>query len=276
MSFKNALLTALGLAGLSLLPAVPAESTTPRLFNDCAADGPCPTMVAIAGGTFRMGSPDGEVGRYSDEGPQRSVQIRSFAIGLQEVTFAQWEACVSGGACRENMKPDDNGWGRGEQPVVNVSWTDATAYVQWLSRKTGHHYRLPTEAEWEYAARGGAEGPFPWGEAAPSCSAASGHAANFKGCGLGRAMPVGTFGDSGIYGLQDAVGNVWEWVEDCYSVTGRPIDGAAFVAPDCPLRVTRGGSWDVDPRDLRVANRFKIEPTFRSPHLGFRVARDLP
>lgn len=273
---RTCLLFGLSIAAMVLPQAAAGEIQPSPPFSDCPETDHCPTMVIVPGGDFRMGSPDTESGRYPDEGPQRSVRVQSFAIGVQEVTFDQWRACVVGGGCRENPDPDNNGWGRGAQPVINVSWLDAQAYVGWLGRRTGLNYRLPTEAEWEYAARGGSEGPFPWGTAAPTCDRPALTSANFRGCGLGRAAPVGSFGGVSEFGLQDALGNVWEWVQDCYSVSGLPVDGSAFEGADCPLRVTRGGSWDVTPRDLRLANRFKIEPVFRSPHLGFRVARDLP
>src|SRR5262245_13032189 len=120
-----------------------------RTFRDCAA---CPDMVVVPAGSFTMGSPESEIGRGSNEGPQRKVTMRSFAIGKYELTFAQWDACAAEGGCAH--KPGDETWGRGRRPAINVSWHDARELVAWLSRKTGKAYRLPTEAEWEYAARG--------------------------------------------------------------------------------------------------------------------------
>ncbi|MBM3566607.1 MAG: formylglycine-generating enzyme family protein, partial [Alphaproteobacteria bacterium] len=117
-------------------------------FRDCAE---CPIMVRIPAGQFTMGSPAGEQGRESVESPQRVVNIRSFALGKTEVTFAEWDACVNAGGC--SHRPHDQGWGRGTRPVMNVSWDDAKQYATWLSRRTGKQYRLPSEAEWEYAAR---------------------------------------------------------------------------------------------------------------------------
>ncbi|MFO1155993.1 MAG: SUMF1/EgtB/PvdO family nonheme iron enzyme [Rhodospirillales bacterium] len=162
-------------------------------FTDCPD---CPEMVGIPGGSFMMGSPDIEAGRSSYEGPQHKVTIRPFAIGKDEVTFDQWDACAAAGGCR-GYKPDDKGWGRGQRPVINVSWQDAQAYVGWLARYTGKPYRLPSEAEWEYAARSGTTTPFALPAPKGSIDIAGMGVANCAGCGSQwdnkSTAPVGSF-----------------------------------------------------------------------------------
>ena len=225
-------------------------------------------------GSFTMGSPTHEAGRYENEGPQHRITIgRPFAIGKYEVTFAEWDACVSAGGC--NQRPADKGWGRGRRPVVNVSWKEAQQYVRWLSDKTGRRYRLLSEAEWEYAARAGKQTQYHWGTS-------TGHnQANCHGCGsrwdYNRTAPVGSFRANG-FGLHDLHGNVWEWVEDCwhYGYHGAPSDDRAWTTGgNCDQRVLRGGSWVSVPKDLRAANRNRITAGYRSNNVGFRVARTL-
>ena len=216
--------------------------------------GECPEMVVVGSGSYVMGSPYGEEGRDGDEGPRHEVRIgKMFAVGKYEVTFAEWDACVAGGGCG-GYRLDDEGWGRGDRPVINVSWEDARAYVSWLSRETGVSYRLLSEAEWEYVARGGTEGPFHYGGTITTDKA------NYDGSytyGSGRegvyrekTMAVGRF-PGNDFGLHDVHGNVWEWVEDCWHVDyeGAPEDGSAWVTGgDCSRRVLRGGSWLSKPR----------------------------
>ena len=244
----------------------------PPRFRNC--DG-CPEMVVIPAGAFRMGSPASasEEGRHDDEGPQHRVEgpqhrveLRSFALGVTEVTFDEWDACVRGGGC-DGYRPDDEGWGRGARPVINVSWEDAQAYVSWLSGSTGAAYRLPSESEWEYAARAGTETPFHTG------ATISTDQANYSG----RTTPVGTFAPN-AFGLHDVHGSVWEWVEDCWhdSYRGAPRDGAAWTSSgDCGRRVLRGGSWNAYPGNLRSAARYMHPTEHRNYHVGFRVARTL-
>ncbi len=180
---------------------------------------------------------------------------RNFEAGRTEVTFAQWDACVAAGGCN-GYRPSDVGWGRGNRPVINVSWNDARAYVQWLSQRTGQRYRLLTEAEWEIAARAGTTTNFSWGDQDPVCDQSARNGANFGDCTDDRTRPVGSFQPNG-FGLYDVHGNVWEWVEDA----------------DVSSRVLRGGSWDLDPRGLRSASRVWGDPTLRYNYGGFRVAR---
>ena len=248
-----------------------------REFRDCDI---CPQMVVIPEGTFMMGSPAAEEGRYYDEDPRHEVTLRSFAMGVKEVTFDEWEACVRDGGCN-GYRPGDQGWGRGARPVINVNWEDAQAYVRWLSEETGKGYRLPSESEWEYAARGGTMTPFHTG------STISTDHANYDGSdayGFGsrgmyrqRTTPVGTFAPN-AFGLYDVHGNVWEWGEDCWhgDYGGAPSDGTAWTrGGDCGRRVLRGGSWISDPRNLRSANRNWGTTGGRGGFAGFRVSRTL-
>lgn len=244
-------------------------------FSDCPN---CPEMVVIRGGTFTMGSPRNEEGRSNDEGPQRQVTIAPFAIGKTEVTFDQWDACVAAGGCN-GYRPDDE-WGRGSQPVINVSWQDAQAYVDWLAEKTGKPYRLPTEAEWEYAARAGTTTPFSFGSTISTVQANYDgnyvYGAGTKGEDRQRTVPAGSL-PANPWGLYEVHGNLWEWVEDCYhdSYKGAPADGRAWVENSCSVRVFRGGSWSYLPGFLRSAYRGGLEPGYRNIAVGFRVARTL-
>ena len=249
-------------------------------FRDC--DGTwCPELVVVPAGSFMMGSLWLEKGRGDDEGPVHRVRIAEpFAVGVYEVTFAEWDACVRDGGCGGH-RPNDAGWGRGRHPVIHVSWDDAQAYVGWLSRKTGEKYRLLSESEWEYVARGGTTtGPFHFG------ATISTDQANYNGnftYGSGRrgeyrrrTVQVGRF-PTNEFGLHDVHGNVFEWVEDCWngSYAGAPADGSAWEAGDCSRRVLRGGSWNDAPRKLRSASRFRDSSGYRLKFGGFRVVRTL-
>ena len=210
-----------------------------EVFRDCPE---CPELVVVPPGSFEMGSPSGEANRDDDEGPVHRVTFeRPFAVGVYEVTFGEWDACVSGGGCG-GYRPDDEGWGRGNRPVVNVSWDDVKAYVDWLTGKTGEEYRLLSEAEWEYVARAGTRTAYWWGDDFGQ------NRANCHGCGdsYRPTAPVGSF-SANPFGLHDVHGNVWEWVEDCWndSYDGAPSDGSAWESGNCERRVLRGGSWDV-------------------------------
>lgn len=238
-------------------------ATVGRSFRDCAE---CPEMVVIPAGSFVMGSPASEQGRRNDEGPQRGVAVRApLAVGKYAVTFAEWDACVAAGGC--SYRPRDEGWGRGRQPVINVSWNDAQQYVRWLRGRTRGSYRLLTEAEWEYAARARAMTPYSFGRTIRPGQA------NF-GRNAGRTQPVGSY-PANRWGLHDMHGNVWEWVQDCYgSYAGAPADARQTVeSGSCSSRVLRGGSWNDVPRLLRSANRYRGIPGYRYFFLGFRVAR---
>ncbi len=242
-----------------------------------------PEMVVIPAGTFRMGCLSDDVSCYHDERPDHEVRIsRAFALSKHEVTFAQWDACVSAGGCG-GYRPDGNVLGRGGHPVVNVSWEDAKSYVSWLSREMGEVYRLPSESEWEYAARAGTVTKYSWGNEIGY------NRANCDGCGSGwddeQTAPVGSFAPN-AFGLHDMHGNVWEWVEDCWNENyrGAPSDGAAWTNDDCIMRVVRGGSWDSSPRVLRSAGRTgflyfagrnRLTTIRMKNKVGFRVAQTL-
>ena len=259
-------------------PPPPSLLPPGTVFRDSDAAW-CPEMVVIPAGSFTMGSPADEPGRDTDEGPQHEVHVPSFAVGRYAVTFAEWEACVAAGGCG-GYQPKDAGWGRGRRPVIRVSWEDAQAYVQWLSRETGQGYRLLSESEWEYAARAGTTTPFHTG---PTITTAQ---ANFDGNGTyngslkgeyrGKTVEVGRFPANG-FGLHDMHGNVWEWVEDCWhdNYSGAPEDGSTWTSGKCEYRVLRGGSWSYGPDHLRSANRNRSTPVVRLNDYGFRVARTL-
>ena len=246
--------------------SVPSPGET---FQDCDE---CPKMVVVPSGIFTMGASSRE-GGDSDERPMRRVRIDyRFAVGVYEVTFAEWYACIDTGGCGSYV-PDDEGWGRGNRPVVNVSWDDAQSYVRWLSGRTGKRYRLLSESEWEYVARAGTETAYSWGDSIGV------NRANCIGCGSQwdgeKTAPVGSFA-ANAWGIHDMHGNVLEWVQDCYnkySYNGAPTDGSAWESEDINYRVLRGGAWYNGPGDLRSANRDK--GFIRSSARGFRVARDL-
>ena len=247
------------------------ERAVGHVFRDCPA---CPEMVVVPAGSFMMGSPGSEKDRDDDEGPVHRVTISApFAVGMYEVTFEEWDACVRGGG-GGGYRPDDEDWGRGRRPAINVSWEDAQAYVDWLSRKTGGSYRLLSESEWEYAARAGTTTRHHWGDDIGR------NRANCEDCGSRwddeKTAPVGSFGANG-FGLHDVHGNVWEWVEDCRndSYAGAPSDGSAWESGNCDQRVLRGSSWGYDPRYLRAANRGWNGTGYRHDSSGFRVARTL-
>ena len=241
-----------------------------------------PEMVRIPAGSFLMGSSAGEPERADDEGPQHQVQVPAFALGNYEVTFEQWDACVTGGGCTH--RPADEGWGRGTRPVINISWVDAQGYVKWLSTRTGKHYRLPSEAEWEYAARAGTTTPFNTGNCITTTQANSYGNDDYAGCGaktevyLKQTQPVGSY-PANRWDLYDMHGNVWEWVQDCphADYTGAPQDGTSWQdnCLDSRWRVVRGGSMFYYLRFLRSAARDSFPTDFWSSSLGFRVARTL-
>ena len=248
----------------------PRQIKPGETFGDCEE---CPELVVVAGGKFLMGSPITERERDFEEGPQHEVTLpQIFALGKYEVTFAQWQACVSVGACAQ---VSNRGWDGDRRPVINVSWNAAQEYVRWLSGKTGHHYRLPNEAEWEYAARGGTTAARYWG------GDIGVDKANCHGCSDifdgEQTTPVGSF-EANPFGLYDMIGNVWEWVGDCWndSYDGAPADGSTWTTGDCRLAVLRGGSWGYFPRSARVASRHRGERELGLSTNGFRVLRMIP
>ena len=249
------------------------SSSSGRVFRDCEV---CPVMVEVPAGSFMMGSPEPEPGPGSLEIPQHRVAIGlPFAVGVYEVTFAEWDACVGAGGCGGHRPW---GWGRGGRPVMNVSWEDAQAYVQWLSRETGQRYRLLTEAEWEYVARAGTTTDRYWGQGeAGQCRYANGDDDDAP-CpdGYEFTAPVGSY-QPNAFGLYDVLGNVTEWTEDCWNLdySGAPVDGSAWRSGDCSRRVLRGGSWNYGPWVLRSALRSGGSAGYRDDDHGFRVARTI-
>ncbi len=250
------------------LAAMQAKAT----FQDCAAgSADCPVMVIVPGGKFRMGD-------ESDPDSQREVAVPRFAVSETEITFDDWDMCGANGGCRAQPRPADATWGRGRQPVINVSWEDAQQYVSWLSDMTGATYRLLSEAEWEYAARAGTGTAFSFG----ADDNDPGEYAWFVGNSDSKPHPVRTRKPN-AFGLYDMHGNLWEWVEDCYAGYDLGKKDALPVITDepgnadkpCSARVDRGGSWLNDPQSLHSAYRYGDVPTSRIDHLGFRVARTL-
>ena len=218
----------------------------------------CPAMVALPGGTFQMGSPVTESGREPIEGPQREVTIKPFSISKTEITAGQWRACVEDGGCngyRNPLTADDT------MPAAAISWKDAEAYVKWLSAETGKSWRLPTEAEWEYAARGGTATPYWWGEKFDAAKAPRDKVRE------AASLPENTFG------LQGMLGNVSEWTQDCYvnGYTDAPTDGSAVTSGDCSRRVVRGGAVKSSPSAHRAANRARLSVATRDRQYGFRI-----
>ena len=245
----------------------PADPQPGDTFSDTLSSGePGPEMVVVPAGTFRMGCLSSE-GCSEYELPVREVTIEQpFAVSKYVVTLAEFSRFAPGRAA-EGYEFE----GEGASPASWVSWTDARAYAEWLSRETGEKYRLLSEAEWEYVARAGSTTPYPWGDELGS------NRANCWACGdeFQFTAPVGRFPPN-AWGLHDAVGNGWEWVEDCWNDTheGAPSDASARLEGDCSYHVIRGGSWRDGPTELRSAFRRPVEnPYFKGGNL--RVAREL-
>jgi formylglycine-generating enzyme required for sulfatase activity len=232
-------------------------------------------MIAVRGGTFLMGSPAGERGRWPTEGPQHEVSVgHDFAVSKYPVTFNEWDACVQQGGC-QGYSPSDEHWGRGNRPVVNVSWQDAQAYAAWLTSRTGQRYRLLSEAEYEYAERAGSQTPYATGLSISSSQANFVDAAARSPEGT-MPIPVGSFPPNG-FGLYDMQGNIWEWVQDCWhdNYNKAPADGSPWLSGDCQRRVVRGGAFNREAKFMRAASRYWIVGELRSALAGFRVARTL-
>ena len=235
-----------------------------KSFRDCPD---CPEMVVVPAGSFSMGSPSDEKERYDDEGPQHKVTIsKPFAVGKYVVTFDEWDACVSGGGCKGNHSPGDEGWGKGRRPVINVNWDDAQEYVKWLSQKTRTKYRLLSEAEWEYAARAGTRTRYFWGDSLgrnnANCDGCGGEWDNKKTAEVGQFQP-------NAFGLYDMAGNVWQRTDDCWNgnYNSAPEDGSAMKTGDCSQRVFRGGSWAYSPSGSACGRA-------RQLHLGQRPEQE--
>jgi len=239
-----------------------------KLFRDALqVGGEGPQMVWVEPGSFKMGDLQGQ--GFSNEKPVQEVYVSHFAIGRYEVTFAEYDHFVK---ATGSQKPDDEKWGRDKRPVINVSWKDATAYADWLTQQTRETYRLPTEAEWEYAARAGTETAYWWGNEIKQNYAVC------DGCGsewdTKKTAPVGCF-PANAFGLHDTVSNVWEWTCSEYEEQYAGQEQECVDNTDAKgLRVTtRGGSWFTIPKGVRAAFRFKLRPTERYNEVGFRVVR---
>ena len=274
-TFLTATATALALGGataaVTLLGCGRAPQSTS--FADCSD---CPAMVTVPAGAFTIGSPANELLRGLET--QRRVTIPAFALSQYEVTFAQWDACVAGGGCRGPAATDE-GWGRDNRPAINVTWDMAKSYAEWLSTKTGKAYRLPSEAEWEYAARAGTTTPFSFGETISADQAnyngSTSYGQGRTGSNRQRTQPVGEFPANG-FGLHEMHGNVAEWTEDCWQdgyADDAPVNGGPYITPECGEHATRGGSWESPPEEVRSAARAGTRRDQQSPSLGFRVAR---
>lgn len=237
-----------------------------EMFRDCSE---CPDMVVVPPGVFLMGST-----KYKSEQPQHLIRVkRPFAIGRFELTHDEWGACVKEGGCGGYI-PDDHHWGRGRHPVMNVNHSQAEEYARWLSQRTGADYHLPSEAQWEYAAKAGTTTNYWFGDSVGRDQV------NCRGCGtpwsgIGNA-PVGSF-EPNPWGIYDMNGNAFEWVADCWhpNYKGAPKDLRPWIDPGCPERVIRGGSWYYYSRMARSANRQKNAGDVRSYWLSFRVVREL-
>lgn len=254
-----------------LLPSSPHRPPGPveRLRDRLRDGGPGPEMVVLKGGSYMRGDLQGD-GDF-DEKPAKPVTIPPFAIGAHPVTFAEYDRfCEATG----RPKADDRGFGRGNMPAFNVSWDEAMEYVRWLSGQTGKHYRLPSDAEWEFAARGGTGSRFWWGDEPRKGLADCGECGSlWSGEAPAR---VGRFPANG-FGLHDMTGNVWQWVADCWNNTfvSAPADGSAMDKGECNKRVIRGGAWSTVMVELRSANRWREFPQRHGDDTGFRLARDL-
>ena len=255
------------------------------LIRDRLSDGSQgPEMLVMQAGRLLMGSPTSEKGRYSDE-PLHSLRIaKPFAIGKYEVMFHEYDRFA---AAAGRPPPPDQGWGRGRRPVINVSWRDAVDYAGWLSQQTGQRYRLPTEAEWEYAARAGTRTSRYWGDD-PDRGCAYANAADLDGkrvfvgwtvmnCRDGEiyTAPAGSYRNND-FGLHDMAGNVLEWTCSLYSEDPQaPIQSCETPSANRQF-VVRGGSWNDEPRNVRSADRHRSHPDFRDYFLGFRLVREMP
>jgi len=313
---KNRIAVVIVCWAVALLGAfTPALAHSPgHTFRDCSQ---CPEMIVVPSGSFMMGAHEGEhdwalshgglIERLVDEKPRHRVSFeRPFSIGKNEVTKSQYADfvrvtgyatgnCHAGGTGKWNPAPKKNWRNPGfdqtpDSPVVCVSWDDAKAYTRWLSDRTGKEYRLPTEAEWEYAARAGTKSMRYWGndkDNSEGCAYANvadqflkkiNPGARFFSCrdGFGFTAPVGSFKPN-AFGLHDILGNVSELTEDCHndSYRGAPSNGEAWTAGDCSLRIARGGNWSVDSRLIRIADRSRDATGLRFNFNGFRVARPL-
>ena len=249
-----------------------------EVFRDTLKDGgEGPEMVVLPTESFQMGSPSGETSRYDNEEPVRTVNIsKRIAMGRYEVTFAEYDRFV---AATSGLRPGDEDGGRDSRPVINVSQEDAKTYAAWLSAQTGKTYRLPSESEWEYAARAGTRTRYSWGDEINCRQVRYGRRPGGE-CSdsLDGTAPMGSFA-ANAFGLFDMHGNVYEWVEDCWhdNYEGAPTDGSAWTSgcASSDSAVVRGGAWFDNPRLLRSALRGRYTPSSRVDSYGFRLVQAL-
>jgi formylglycine-generating enzyme required for sulfatase activity len=253
-----------------------------------------PELVVLDPGEFQMGSSESDDEANGEERPQHVVTLaRPFAMGKYEVTFEEYDKFAYD---TERRPPSDSGFGGDRRPVINVSWHDAVAYAKWLSEKTSQNYRLPSEAEWEFAARAGTSTRRYWGDAsADACKFANVYDRGSEAIlrtrysidweahdcedGFETTAEVGSF-EPNQFELHDMLGNVWEWIQDCWheSYEMAPADGSAWLegnGGDCGQRVLRGGSWSYRPGGVRSANRYRNAADYRYGHVGFRLVQDI-
>ncbi|WP_095157680.1 formylglycine-generating enzyme family protein [Pseudomonas sp. Irchel 3E13] len=279
-------LTLAALLGAASLPALAADATPGAVLRDCKAA--CPDMVVLPAGSYMMGTPDDEVGRQPDEGPLHQVTFaKPFAISRYQVTAGEWDAYVRESGAKiadgdtrpgRECKASKPRYKQGpKQPAVCMSYHDVENYVAWLSKKTGKHYRMVSEAEREYAARAGSTGPFPF-PLDPDAEYEISRNANVYGPkdGYSFTSPVGSYAPND-FGVYDMHGNVYEWVADCYhdSYVGAPADGSAWATAGCDIVNIRGNDWGEAPIFSRSGNRNNAHATARGDWIGFRVAREL-
>jgi formylglycine-generating enzyme required for sulfatase activity len=261
-------------ASAERLPELPAAASAVKPGESLQACPHCPVMAAIPGGTFWMGSEDGDPERGKDEGPRHQVAVAAFKIGKYEVTQGQWRAVMGANPSQFQQCGEDC-------PVENVSFDEVQAFIRKLNAETGQRYRLPTEAEWEYAARAGTTTPFWTGNCVNTDQANYDGSYDYKGCGAKTGLyrkataRVGSFPPNPL-GLHDTMGNVWEWTCTAYAEGGYDPSGSeqACAADADARRSVRGGAWLNDPVGMRSANRAKFAPTYRYNNLGFRLAQD--
>lgn len=240
-----------------------AEKLWKKAIDDSIILIAMPNMISLSGGVFIMGDDSGK--GQKDEKPAHDVEIHSFSISDTPITFMQYDFYTR---LTQKKLANDSGWGRDKRPVINVSWQDAIEYTHWLSKISGLNYRLPTEAEWEYAARAGNQLSYGIGEKINN----NAHCEGCNAWNQTRSIEVASF-PANKYGLYDMQGNVWEWVQDCYDINYKRAheNGSAFMLPQCESRVSRGGSWQDLPSALRAANRSPLSADTKDNRVGFRV-----
>ncbi|NJO74943.1 MAG: formylglycine-generating enzyme family protein [Leptolyngbyaceae cyanobacterium RM1_406_9] len=259
------------------------ERKRTRYFSEKLGDRLGLDMVLVPSGTFIMGSPNNEPDHSDDEEPQHEVTVAQFFMGRYPITQAQWGFVARLPQVNRELDPTPSRFNGGDRPVEQVSWYEAVEFCDRLSQHTGKHYRLPSEAEWEYACRAGTMSPFHFGETiTPDLANYNGdytYGDGLKGVYRKETTPVGSFGFANAFGLYDMHGNVWEWCQDHWysNYEGAPTDGSAWLSDEEDAnRTLRGGSWNYAPWDCRSAYRNSYSPDNRNDSFGFRVVCSAP